>query len=74
MPLIHINTFAFVLVHNIYVTISTKKKISKQNSLSVAIQSFIDKLSLCFAGHLISNKELSWHNQVTRPSGDTPKK
>ena len=43
-------------------------------SLSVAMQSLIDKLSLCFAGHLISNKELPWQKQVRRSSGDAPKK
>ena len=66
MPLIHIYiyTFAFVLVHNIYdFNDFNKNFLSKQNSLSVAMQSFIDKLSLCFAGHLISNKELHGRNK-----------
>ena len=37
-------------------------------SLSVAMQSLIDKLSLCFAVHFFSNKELLWHKQVIWPS------
>ena len=62
-------------MHNIYDFNDFNKKIlSKQNSLSVAMQSLIDKLSLCFAGHLISNKELPWQKQVRRSSGDAPKK